>query len=123
MQREAAIEAAHKDVKPFVTWPGDIAAFREAGRFPFPFIGDYVPDGWTLEETYFVDSSGMGLDSEPALSFTRFLAIVGEHVGDGWALTEVGQFQVYVGRYRRAKCDCGKGEYCPQYGSAFNRTN
>lgn len=101
MQREAAMRAAQEGMKPFVTWPEDIAAFKQAGGFPFPFIGDYVPDGWTLEDTYFVDSSGFGTEGEAALTFDAFIRILEEYIGHGWAITEAGQFQVYVGRYTK----------------------
>lgn len=101
MQAEAAESAAAEGKTPFVTWPEDLARIRVEGRFPFPFLGDYVPQGWTLQETYFVDATGMGLESEPALTVDQFLRVLEEFVGQGWAITEAGQFQVYVGRFTR----------------------
>jgi hypothetical protein len=60
--------------------------------------------GVNLIETYFVDSSGCGSESEPALTYSAFKLIVNRLLaiankrGDVLysALTGVGQFQVYV---------------------------
>jgi len=74
--------------------------------FPFPFLGDYVPDGWTLCESIdplFVDSSGFGSTGEPALTVDQFIARLRDFQksGDpyGFAIVETGQFQIYVGVY------------------------
>ena len=66
-----------------------------------PFIGDYVPEGWTPTEKYFVDSSGFGSPSEPALTFSQFLEHVKE--GYGYAIVESGQFQVYIQEFKEAE--------------------
>lgn len=102
MQAEAAERAAEEGMVPFVTWPEDLARIRAEQRFPFPFIGDYVPRGWTLEDTYFVDASGFGEPGEPAMTAEQFMRVLEEFVGSGWAITEAGQFQVYVGRYSKS---------------------
>jgi hypothetical protein len=102
IQAEAAERAAEEGLTPFVTWPEDLDRIEQQHRFPFPFIGDYVPDGWTLEDEYFVDSSGFGGDGEAAMSAERFMDVLAEHVGAGWAIREAGQFQVMVGRYSKS---------------------
>jgi hypothetical protein len=59
-----------------------------------------VPWGWELTgEEYFVDSSGFGSPGEPALTFDQFATKCTE--GMGYAITEAGQFQVYIAEYRR----------------------
>jgi len=57
IQQEAAARAAEEDKTPFLIWEEDLATFPP---FPFPFLGDYVPRGWKLDETLLVDSSGFG---------------------------------------------------------------
>jgi len=86
---------------------------REEGRLPYiakhdgdqnvtqaPFIGDYEPEGWIPTEEYFVDNSGFGSPAEMALTLEQFLEHVKE--GYGYAITESGQFQVYIQEYKEA---------------------
>lgn len=69
--------------------------------FPFPYIGDYVPDGWEKTNEYFVDSSGFGGENEPALTVSQFMEKVRD--GYGYAITEAGEFQAYVGEFKKTK--------------------
>lgn len=63
-----------------------------------PNIGDHVPAGFTETETFFVDNSGFGSDSEPALTTEQFFVKVkNDHY---YAITSVGQFQVYITEYK-----------------------
>ena len=75
------------------------------GRCPIPFLGSYVPEGWELIDDFFVDSSGLGSDDEPALTYSRFKKLAAKRVTDqpgvGFAITEAGECQVYVGVYQR----------------------
>lgn len=69
-----------------------------------PFLGDYVPKGWEKTDVeWFVDMSGFGSPSEPALTIERFVECLKEHFAThptaGYALTEQGQFQGYVSAY------------------------
>lgn len=99
----AGARAAQKDRKPFIVWPEDLQLWQAqvanggAPKFPFPFIGDYVPAGWTKGQQFFVDSSGMGTEGEPALTIGQFVALVRE--GKGYAVVEAGEFQVYVAEF------------------------
>lgn len=107
INRERAIEAAEDGTKPFVYFSAD--EVDQIAGFPLPHIGDYRPDGWTLVDTHFVDSSGFGTPGEPALTGDEFRAIVRasirQHAADhelvGWAVIEAGQFQVRVGEFTR----------------------
>ena len=94
---KTARRAAREGKRPYILWPEDLESIRQAGRFPFPFIGSYVPRGWKLVETFFVDSSGFGAPGEPALTTETFAAKL--EVGFGYAVVEAGQFQVYVGKF------------------------
>jgi len=98
LSQEAAIEAAEENRVPFITWEEDLNTMPP---FPFPFLGNYVPDGWELEETYFVDSSGFGQEYEPALTANHFLKKI--KVGKGYAIREAGEFQVVVGEYDKVE--------------------
>jgi len=95
MNAEAARKAKGK--QPFIIKSAEqIDTFPP---FPFPNFGDYRPKGWELVETYFVDSSGFGGDGEPALGARHFRSKL--KIGYGYAVIEAGQFQVYVGEFRR----------------------
>lgn len=96
VSRKATKEAAEKDHRPFIVEQEDINTMPP---FPFPFLGSYVPSGWHKVDELFVDSSGFGADDEPALSVKQFLAKI--KIGRGYAITEAGEFQVYVGEYEQ----------------------
>ena len=55
--------------------------------------------GYDLIETYFVDSSGWGTECEIALTFNNFLNKV--KAGFYYGIKEAGQFQVYIGEYKK----------------------
>ena len=63
-----------------------------------PNLGDFVPDGFELVGTHFVDNSGIGADNESALTFKQFLTKVKK--GRFYAIAEVGQFQVFINEYK-----------------------
>jgi hypothetical protein len=102
---EAAAQAAKKKLLPYV--PHNAKEIEGYTSFPFPFLGDYVPPGWTkTDEEWFVDSSGFGQESEPALTVVAFKKVLAEYVHDfpgrGFGITSAGQFQVYVAAYALA---------------------
>ena len=70
-------------------------------KIKIPFLGDYVPEGWNLEDEIFVDSSGFGSEGEPAKTWRAFCSYVSEHLDRGYAVSQVGAFQVYVRIYRK----------------------
>ena len=103
--RAAAVQAAEDKRVPFIIWPEDL---DNIPPFPFPFLGDYCPDNWERVElegpgvfcnAYFVDSSGFGEPGEAALTISDFVDLL--EPGYGYAVTEGGQFQVRVGKYRQ----------------------
>ena len=77
------------------------------GGFPFPLITDHLlSDEWEeTEKQWFVDSSGVGHEDEPALTSDQFLSELRQYIREnpdhGFGLSGVGQFQVYVSAYRR----------------------
>lgn len=103
----AARKAAREKKTPFMLWPQDVARMKTEiadGRLPaipFPFIGSYVPKGWREVERYFVDASGFGREGEPALTVRQFVEKLEPDYG--YAITEAGQFQVYVGKFEKVK--------------------
>lgn len=76
-----------------------IETFRRNGQVPFCFLGDYCPEGWEMIDTLFCDSSGWGSESEPALTFNQMCDRL--KPGLGYAVIEQGQFQCYVGVFRK----------------------
>ena len=55
--------------------------------------------GYKLVNTYFVDNSGFGDRGKPALVFSDFLSNV--KAGLYYGIKEAGQFQVYIGEYKK----------------------
>jgi len=91
-----ARKAKRLGTKPLVMTETIIAGLKSGkGRRRIPFLGDYVPEGFHLIDTLFVDSSGWGTSHEAALTQEQFLASL--KVGRGYAIVEAGEFQVYVG--------------------------
>ena len=93
--RNAGIKAAKDNMQPYEMWEGDVNTMPP---FPFPFIGDLTPDGWEKVNEFFVDSSGMGAQGEGAMTAQEFMKEI--KVGYGYAITQQGQFQVYVGEFK-----------------------
>ena len=81
-----------------------------------PFIGRHLPKGWERVRitpefdsnrrgiyaddnggfgAYFVDATGFGRESEPALTAGEFLRRI--RLGYGYAIVEAGQYQVKIG--------------------------
>ena len=100
---DATRSAARHGKQPFVMteWMAN-RLFKESENFDgihIPSFGDYIPKGWEAGKRYFVDSSGLGLNTEPAMTMARF---IGKMVpGRGYAMTQEGQFQVYVTEFTR----------------------
>jgi hypothetical protein len=94
LNNKACEKAKKAKLLPYVIKEGDREKFPP---FPFPDFGDYRPKGWELVGEYFVDSSGFGMDDEPALSVNQFLKKL--KIGYGYALIEQGEFQVFVGEF------------------------
>jgi hypothetical protein len=98
-----ARKAARVKRRPYV--PFDVEEVDRMETFPFPNIGSYKPAGWRKVADWFVDKTGWGAEDEPALTLNQFRAAVREwvekHPGDGFAITEEGQFQIYVSAFRK----------------------
>jgi hypothetical protein len=94
----AARKAARTKKQPYLFEEEDRATMMEKSN-AIPNLGNYVPKGWELVETYFVDSSGFGNDSEPAMTIERFIAAM--KPGYGYAVIEAGEFQVVIGEFFR----------------------
>ena len=75
-----------------------IARFDSEKLEGIPNIGGYRPKGFKLIEKLFVDKTGFDEDG-PAMSIAAFHRQIKE--GLGYAVIEEGQFQVYVGVFRK----------------------
>lgn len=96
--------ARRQKLQPYVP---DGVADIEAAAFSIPNFGTYVPRGWERVEgvEWFADKTGWGRDDESAMTRRQFLSsfedYVAEHPGHGFAIVEEGEFQLYVGTFRR----------------------
>jgi hypothetical protein len=104
LNNQIAEEAAKKHLVPFVPdGPDDVEKWPP---FPFPNLGR-VPDGWEVAERFFVDKTGWGRSSEPALTVDEFRMSVHDHIMDhpdhGYAIIEEGPFQVIVAALQRSR--------------------
>ena len=92
MEREAGRHAKRNRLKPLVArYDGDELIFK------CPDLGNYIPKGWRVIQEFFVDNSGLGEPGEMALTCCQFISKVKE--GLGYAITQTGQFQVYIGEF------------------------
>ena len=99
----AARKASREKRTPYV--PFDAAEIDGYEQFPFPNIGSYSPRGWEHVESLFCDASGFGSPNEPALTKDQLKAKLKEYLEKeetfGYAVTEVGQFQLHLGVFRK----------------------
>ena len=107
LNAEAALDAASKNLQPFIPW--DINEIETLGidlLRQIPNIGSLdVSDAWDWVEDVLVDSSGLGSESEPALTLNGALDFIKNHVtesaGRGFAIVSQGQFQVVLGVFEK----------------------
>jgi hypothetical protein len=90
-----------------------VMTYRRNHRFNIPFLGDYVPEGWTriewLIEPVFVDTTGTQRVLDEAVSITQdeFFKRAEQHTkGEssfviGYGVVEQGQTQVLVAAFRK----------------------
>lgn len=98
--RKAAAKASKSNKIPFIVEQEDIDFWRDYQRqLPFPNLGTYVPKGWEKVDELFCDSSGMGAENEMALTYNQLIEKL--EAGKGYAITQAGQFQVYVGVFEK----------------------
>jgi hypothetical protein len=107
LSRKAAAKSVRQKKLPYTVWPEDLVEWKaklgegKTPTLPFPFIGDRNPRGYKKLKEFFVDSSGFGLESEPALTVRSFVDKL--QANRAYAITEVGQFQVYVAEFLKTK--------------------
>lgn len=94
MNNEASEKAEKSGLLPYIAEKDYDEKVKSCKR-----LGDYIPKGYKIVNTYFVDNSGFGSESEPALTFRQFLNKVRK--GFGYAIGEVGQFQLYINEYQK----------------------
>lgn len=94
MNRKATREAKKEGLQVYVANINGDSGVRACKQ-----LGDYIPEGWKLVNTYFVDNSGFGSADELALTFEQFLSKV--KAGYGYGIGESGEFQVYINEYKR----------------------
>jgi hypothetical protein len=99
LNQQAARKARRHRQKPFVpSGPGAVDAMPP---FPFPSLGDFDPPEWErTDDSWFCDKTGWGRADEPALTIVQLKhqlrCYIAENPGHGFAITEEGQFQLYV---------------------------
>ena len=100
---EIAVEAAEEGLLPYV--PFDAEEVDNWPPIPIPNLGSLEPKGWEKTDAeWFVDKTGLGHAWEPALTVEQFKkelrAYVAANPGCGFAITEEGQFQLYVSAFK-----------------------
>lgn len=101
---EIGRHAARRNLVPYVpSEPDEVDRWRNL-PFVFPNIGNHEPDGWEQVESWFVDKTGHGHESEPAMTHQRLKQVLRDYIamnpGDGFAVTEEGEFQVVVSAFK-----------------------
>jgi len=119
MNDEACEKAQQERVRPVLLTQldKDLAESGDYDRISrFPHIGGYLPEGYSRRDitgrsgvydgdnegygAFFVDATGMGSLSEPALTVDQFIKEL--EVGAYYAIIEAGQFQVKIASYDKA---------------------
>lgn len=99
----AATRVSQRERKvPSLIEPEDVQAYLAGDQraIHIPFIGSRVPRGYRkVGEPYFVDSTGMGSETELAMTLRWFLTEVVSVRASYWGTVESGPFQVYVQRF------------------------
>lgn len=103
LSHQATVRAAAGRRRPFVIFTeADVDKFPP---YPFPVIGDYKPEGWEMADELFCDSTGLGAPDEAALTQVQLRdqlkRLVASEATYGFAITSVGQFQFYLGVFKR----------------------
>ena len=60
MAKDAASQAAKNKMQPYVAFED-----KDDNVLQCPFLGDYIPRGWEVIDTLFVDSSGLAETMNP----------------------------------------------------------
>jgi hypothetical protein len=101
LNQEIAERAARRNVQPVVISDPD-----DVDLSLLPNIGYLELSEWEKTESWFVDKTGHGYESESALTHKSFLEELREfvfaHPGHGYAITEEGEFQVVVSAFERS---------------------
>ena len=105
INNEIAVQAAERTLVPYV--PFNVDEVDRYPPIPFPNLGCLKPDGWKKTgQHWFVDKTGHGLPSEPALTCEQFKrqlrGYILRHPRHGFAITEEGEFQAVVSAFRRS---------------------
>ena len=100
---QAAKVAAWRGQYPYE--PFDAQETESWQSFPFPSLGDFIPEGYELIDSLFCDSSGLGQRGEAPLTAQQLREYCTEHLADNYsyALGDIGQFQVNVNVFKRIK--------------------
>ena len=104
----AEIEAEAKQQNKGPYHPSGPEEIETMEQFPFPNLG-HIPNGWEQTESFWIDKTGLGRSSEPALTIDEFRSLLYDHVADNpddsFAITEEGQFQLVVSALRRIRSE------------------
>lgn len=91
---EASVKADEQKLQPYIA-----KSNGDEGVLGCPNFGYYRPQGWKEVGIYFVDTSGFGTEGGVAITSKQFIASVKE--GNGYAITEEGQFQIYITEFKK----------------------
>jgi hypothetical protein len=109
MSDEAAARAQRRKTKPFSFYDEDHVErfFDLLTDERFPNLGSRAPKGWSKVDELFCDHSGFGSPGAPALTLDELRVRIVQHVRDGnrysYGITEIGQFQLYLGVFVESK--------------------
>ena len=122
INREVADRAREEGVEPKVFDSYDLGVMHIHDNIQplseIPNIGPLLPDGWERVDifedglpthkaysgdadgygAYLVDKTGLGSESEPALTISSFMRSI--RAGYGYAIVEEGPFQIKIGVFR-----------------------
>lgn len=100
LARRAVADAKRRKLTPLAVTPGIVQNWPP---FPFPYLGDYLPDGWKLNEVYIVTNAYFSEVTNDVISQQAFQEILARHaVSDrvyGYGVLQIGQCTSCIAEY------------------------
>jgi len=100
---DAAKIAERENKQPFLVTDRDLKHWQKDAAdgiypaLPFPSLGTYVPKGYKVTGSLVLDTTAVGLEGKPTLTFRTFVGKLRE--GFAYAVTEAEESRVHIAEF------------------------